>query len=280
MVGDAVEELRPQPSPELPLQLVDLEPVLVHRNGDELRLEASKRLDRAQIGGAFDDDQIAGIEVRLADELERLDATARDQQLVVGGTAALQPLEPVRERVEWPGQTARRRVLERADLAGGGELLQERGHPLAWERGRVREAARKGDQVGQAEERQDRRDPLADVAPGARAASASHRPVSGVTVTPPILDVSGANSSRYSEGGARRCLDLSADGGDETGARCGERRDSHSPTRAVADDVLRVQAERDKTVCREPLRERYLVVIDVLAQICSASEHERAVTER
>ena len=101
-------------------------------------------------------------------ELERLDAAARDQQLVVGGTAALQPLQPVGECVEWSGQAARRRVLERADLAGGGELLQQRGHALAWERGRVGEAAREGDQVGQTEERQHGGDPLADVTPGAR----------------------------------------------------------------------------------------------------------------
>ena len=73
VVGNAVEELRAQSGCQLAFQLVHLEPVLVHRDGDELRLEASKRLDRAEIGRAFDDDQVARVEVGLADELERLD---------------------------------------------------------------------------------------------------------------------------------------------------------------------------------------------------------------
>ncbi len=62
MVGNAVEELRTQPTYKLPFQLVHLEPVLVHRGGDELRLEAPKRLDRPQISWAFDDHEVAGID--------------------------------------------------------------------------------------------------------------------------------------------------------------------------------------------------------------------------
>ena len=124
VVGDRVDELRAQPAGQLPFQLVDLEPVLVHGDGDELRLEAPERLDRAQVGRPLDDDDVAGVEERLADQLERFDRSARDQQLVVGGTAALQGLEPVRERVQRPGQPACRRVLERAQLAGGDELLE------------------------------------------------------------------------------------------------------------------------------------------------------------
>ena len=100
VVGDAVDELRAEPARETPLQLLHVEPVLVHRHHDESRLEASERLDRAEVGGAFDDDDVAWVEERLGDQLERLDSPARDQQLVVCGTAALQRLEPTCEGVE------------------------------------------------------------------------------------------------------------------------------------------------------------------------------------
>ena len=51
VVGDRVEQLRAQPAGEPAFQLVHLEPVLVERDGDERRLEAAKRLDRAEVGG-------------------------------------------------------------------------------------------------------------------------------------------------------------------------------------------------------------------------------------
>ena len=162
--GMRVDELRAQALGKQPLQLVHLEPVLVHRDGDELRLEAPKRLDRAQVGRGFDDDDVAGVEIRLADQLERLDPAARDQQLVVGRTAALQPLEPVCEGVARAGQPTCRRVLERTHLAFGGELLEQRRDALARERLRVGEAAREGDQVGNSEQPQNEGDPLADIA--------------------------------------------------------------------------------------------------------------------
>ena len=52
VVGDRVDELRAQPVREAALELVDLEPVLVDRDGDERRLEAPERLDRAEVGRA------------------------------------------------------------------------------------------------------------------------------------------------------------------------------------------------------------------------------------
>ncbi len=66
VVGDRVEELRAQPAGETPLELVDLQPVLVHRHGDDLGLEAAERHDRAEIRRAFDDDDVAAVEERLA----------------------------------------------------------------------------------------------------------------------------------------------------------------------------------------------------------------------
>ena len=165
VVRDRVDELRAEPGDQLPFQLVDLEPVLVERDGDELRLEAPEGLDRAEVGGRLDDHDVAGVEVRLPDQLERLDRAARDQQLVVGRATALERLEPVRERVQRPGEPSCRRILERAQLAGLGEFLQQRRDPLTGKGLRVGEAAGERDQVGQAEQRQDGRDSLADVAP-------------------------------------------------------------------------------------------------------------------
>src|SRR5829696_1112480 len=164
VVGDRVEELGAQAGLELTLQLVDLEPVLVERHCGERRLEAPERLDRAEVGGAFDDDDVTGVEVRLPDQLERLDRAARDQELVVGGPATLQPLEPVGERVQRPREPSGGRVLERAQFLPGGELLQQRRDPLARERLGVGKAAGERDQVGKAEQREHRRDPLADLA--------------------------------------------------------------------------------------------------------------------
>ena len=99
VVGDRVEQLRPQARSEPPLEVLDVEPVLVQRNGDEVRLVAAERLDRAEVRRAFDDDDVARIDERLGDQLERLDRAARDQQLVLGRAPALQRLEPTRERV-------------------------------------------------------------------------------------------------------------------------------------------------------------------------------------
>ena len=49
VVGDAVDELRAEPTCETPLEVFHVEPVLVHSDGDECRLEASERLDRAEV---------------------------------------------------------------------------------------------------------------------------------------------------------------------------------------------------------------------------------------
>ena len=163
MVGDRVEELRSQALDETPLELVDLQPVLVHGDGDDVGLEAAERHDRADVRRPLDDDGIAAIEERLRDELERFDRTARDHELVLGRTTALQGFEPAGERIERSRETSRGRVLERARLARRSELSEQRCGALARERERVGEAARERDHVGQAEEREDVRDPLADV---------------------------------------------------------------------------------------------------------------------
>ena len=124
VVGDRVDELRAQAAGKLPLQLRDVEPVLVHRDGHDVGLEAAEGHDRPEIRRRLDDHDVAAVEERLADELERLDRAARDHQLVVGRSAALQRVEPGCDRVERAGEPSRRRVLERSRLACGGELLE------------------------------------------------------------------------------------------------------------------------------------------------------------
>jgi hypothetical protein len=167
VIRDGVEELRPNAVGKSPLELVDLEPVLVHRHRHELRFETAERHDRAEVRRPLDDDRVAAIEERLADELQRFDRATRDQQLVVSRTAAFDQLEPVGKRVERARDATSRRVLKGGRLTRRRELLEERGSPLAWERQRIREATRERDQVGNAEQSEDLCDPFADVPAGA-----------------------------------------------------------------------------------------------------------------
>jgi hypothetical protein len=113
VVGDRVQELRPHAGSERALQLVDVQPVVVHRHRDDLRLEAAEGHDRAEVRRGFDDDEVAAVEERLRDELEALDCTARDQKLGVFRAPSLRRLEPPGERVEGTREPARRCVLER-----------------------------------------------------------------------------------------------------------------------------------------------------------------------
>ena len=166
VVGDRVEELRPQPLGEPPLELVDLEPVLVHRDGDELCVIPAKGHDRAEVRRRFDDDDVACVEERLRHELEPFDRAARDQELVVRWPTSLGGLDATGDRVERTREAARWCVLERARLAVGRELGEQRRRALAREGRGIRKAAGERDQTRDAEQRENRRDALADVAPG------------------------------------------------------------------------------------------------------------------
>ena len=183
VVGDRVEELRPQAVRRAaPLELVDLEPVLVHRHGHDLGLEPAEGHDRAEIRRRLDEHRVAAVEERLADQLERLDPAARDQQLVVAGPPVPAPLEPSGDGVERARQPARRRVLECGRLAARGELGEQL--PPPGSRGNV-----SGSGKPPANEiRSGRpRNPSTNAMPSPTsprvlsAKSASQRPVSGVT---------------------------------------------------------------------------------------------------
>src|SRR5207249_11408727 len=127
MVRNRVEELRANAVGQTLLELLDVESVLVHGNREHLGLETAKSHDRAKVRRSRDDEEVVTIEERLADELERLDRAARDQQLVAAGATALSRLESRRERVERSGEAARGRVLEGGRLARGGKLREQLG---------------------------------------------------------------------------------------------------------------------------------------------------------
>jgi hypothetical protein len=164
VVGDRVEQLRARATGKDALELVDLEAVGVHRHGHDLRLEAAEGLQRAKVGRRLHGDRVTPVEEGLGEQLQALDAAARDQQLVFVRAAALNLLEPPGDGVERAGQAARRRVLERRRLAGLRELREQRGSPLAREGLRIRKAAGEGDQVGAAEKAQHEGDSVAHVA--------------------------------------------------------------------------------------------------------------------
>src|SRR5207249_4510893 len=141
VIRDGVDELWAQPVSEAPLELIDLESLLVHWDGDDLSLEAPERLNRAEVGRALDDRHVAAVEERLADELERFDCAARDDQLVVCRAAPLQRLEPAGDRIERTGESSRRRILKGVRLTRGREFSEQRRSALTRKRQRVGEAA-------------------------------------------------------------------------------------------------------------------------------------------
>ena len=196
VVGDRVEQLRPQAVRQTPLELVHLEPVLVHRHGHDLGLEPPEGHDRAEIRRPLDDHRVTTVEERLADQLERFDPPARDQQLVVGGPPVLDGIETSGDGVERARQPLRRRVLECRRLAALGELGEQCRRPAAGERERVGEAAGERDQVGPAQESEHEGDALTDVAarpvreervPASRLGRDRHGPTlaAGTTWSPP-----------------------------------------------------------------------------------------------
>ena len=86
----------------------------------------------------------------------------------VVGSPALLRLDARRERVERPGEPARRRVLERRASPAAANSCEQRRGALARERQGIGKAAGERDQARHAEEREHLRDPVAHVGPGPR----------------------------------------------------------------------------------------------------------------
>jgi hypothetical protein len=160
VVRDRVQELRRQAARQDSLELVDAESVVIERDAHDLGLEALEGHHGAEVGRRLHRDGVAAIDEDLADELERLDCAAREEELLLGRPPPLEPLEPSGDEVAGPRQSLRRRVLERGRVARLDELAQDIGHNPTGERGRVRQPAGERDDVLRPREREDGDQPL------------------------------------------------------------------------------------------------------------------------
>ena len=153
MIGNGVEQLgspragaRPGASQRVGGRLHH-ESVRIHRDTEHVGLEALERHDGSQVRGGLDGGPVAGIQERLAHQLERLDAAARHQQLILAGAAALQPLQPPGQVVTKPGEPGSRSVLQQRRVLRQQQLAEQVGQLLARKGGGVREAPGEGDHV-------------------------------------------------------------------------------------------------------------------------------------
>ena len=147
---DGVDELR---APALGLQaverrleLVDEHPVAVHRDLHDVGLVGGERRDRAGVGRRLGDDDVAGIDERLADEVDDLLAAGRDED--VGGV----DLRALRghhldDRLAHAPEPLGGRVLQRLGRRLGGDAAHELGEQLRREARRVRLSAGQRDDV-------------------------------------------------------------------------------------------------------------------------------------
>src|SRR5687768_10675998 len=137
VVWDRVEELRREAAHENSLELVDAESLVVERDAHDLGLEALESHDGAEVGRRLHSDGVAAVDEDLADELERLDCAAREEELFLGRSPLLEALEPPGDEVAGARQTLRRRVLERGRIARLDELAEDVCDDPTGERGRV-----------------------------------------------------------------------------------------------------------------------------------------------
>jgi hypothetical protein len=99
---------------ELGLQQVHTHPVVVHRHAADLGLVRRERLQGADVGRALGDDDVAGIEERLAEQIERLLSAGGDRDVV--GRASRTPISAISSTTSARicGPTLARAVLQRA----------------------------------------------------------------------------------------------------------------------------------------------------------------------
>ena len=82
-VRDRVDELGAARTDalELGLEQVHAHAVVVHRHAADLGLVRRERLQRADVGGALGDDDVAGVQERLGEQVERLLGAGGDEQV-------------------------------------------------------------------------------------------------------------------------------------------------------------------------------------------------------
>ena len=98
VVGDRVEELRPQPVLEHAASSSTWRPSSSIGTASMRASNPRKAMIAPRYVGASIEHGVAAVEERLADELERLDPAARDQQLVLGRAAGPAPTRAARRR--------------------------------------------------------------------------------------------------------------------------------------------------------------------------------------
>jgi hypothetical protein len=145
-----VDELRPPAvcgeRVERPLEEVDLHPVGVHLDLDQLRLVGAECGHGAGVGRAFGDDDVARVEQRLADEVDRLLTARRDDHLIGGDRHSLRGHQ-LDDAVLHGLQALGRPVLERLRSGCVRDVLEQRAEQLGLEQGGVREAAGERDDL-------------------------------------------------------------------------------------------------------------------------------------
>ena len=106
---------------ERALELVDRHPVVVHLDLLDVGLVGAERRHRARVGGRLGDDHVAGVDQRLADEVDHLLAAGRDDHLAGVDARALggHHLDDALDRRRHP---LGRAVLQRARRRLGGDL--------------------------------------------------------------------------------------------------------------------------------------------------------------
>ena len=78
------------------LEQVDPHPVVVHLDLAGVGLVGAEDRDRARVGRALGDDDVAGVDQRLADQIERLLAAGGDDDVLGVGAHVLGPPSPPR----------------------------------------------------------------------------------------------------------------------------------------------------------------------------------------
>ena len=114
----------------------------------EPRAREAEALQRREVGGALDEDDVARIQQRRRDQPERLLGARRDEQLA-GFALQAAPAETLGQQCAQPRVALRRGVLQRARRDGRRERARERvGDELGGEQLGRRQAAREGDHLG------------------------------------------------------------------------------------------------------------------------------------
>ena len=103
-----------------------VEPVRVARNRDQPRLGEHEALERHDVGRPFDQHDVAWVEQRVAQQIERLRGAGRDDDLA-GLDGNVEIRHALDDRRSQPGATFRQPVLERRGRLFVGQRLRERG---------------------------------------------------------------------------------------------------------------------------------------------------------